>query len=164
MHWRAEERGCNEGGICRRDRNLGWVLASSKGRDDREGTDLEAILTCVSALCDVYVDAFEQNKCTLAKCQSAQIVGCQSLQIVHCGKTCLGLVTVKLSTWSGTDEPHRETRNCPLRVSCLWYSMACVACHSVVLARREGLCLACRLFEGREGMQDGVAIAQQNLR
>ena len=75
-----------------------WVRCqlAARAKTARRGlaSKPSSILTCVSASCDVHIDALERNKRTLAKCQSTQIIGCQSLQIVCCGGTCLQLGTV----------------------------------------------------------------------
>ena len=115
---RAEESGCKEGSMRGSDRNLvGWVNKQQGfGTSDRGLTDLEAVLTSVSAACDVHVDALERNECAPAECQRAQIVGCQSLQVVRCRGTCLESATLKLS--GADDAPCRASSPHPSSTSC----------------------------------------------
>jgi hypothetical protein len=104
--------------MCERDRNLVGSQKVARVQHDRQGTDLEAILTRVPTSCDVHVDTLERNERATAKCQRAQIVGCQGLQVIRCRGTCLELAGVQLPTLSETTEPCKASSPQPLNTSC----------------------------------------------
>jgi hypothetical protein len=102
----------------REGQKSGLVSASGKGSAQQVGTDLEAILACVSTSCDVHVDTLERNERATSKCPCAQTVGCQGLQVDSCRGTCLEIVIVILPNLSGTTEPCRASSPQSSNTSC----------------------------------------------